>query len=136
MEITSFDIHKLMVRAYQDSNVTTSFVDMVYDYFLNTFGINKIKYDDNGKYIEVTTAKKADVIKVMNDLRQLYASFVVNVIRTVELEFLLSKDSKFEEIKKLDDSQIFYMASPTMTILNITPPQNNDNNVFRLNLIN
>lgn len=136
MEITSFDIHKLMVRAYQDSNVTTSFVDMVYDYFLNTFGVNKIKYDDNGKYIEVTTAKKADVIKVMNDLRQLYASFVVNVIRTVELEFLLSKDSKFEEIKKLDDSQIFYMASPTMTILNITPPQNNDNNVFRLNLIN
>lgn len=136
MEITSFDIHKLMVRAYQDSNVTTSFVDMVYDYFLNTFGVNKIKYDDNGKYIEVTTAKKADVIKVMNDLRQLYASFVVNVIRTVELEFLLSRDSKFEEIKKLDDSQIFYMASPTMTILNITPPQNNDNNVFRLNLIN
>lgn len=136
MEITSFDIHKLMVRAYQDSNVTTSFVDMVYDYFLNTFGVNKIKYDDNGKYIEVTTAKKADVIKVMNDLRQLYASFVVNVIRTVELEFLLSKDSKYEEIKKLDDSQIFYMASPTMTILNITPPQNNDNNVFRLNLIN
>ena len=136
MEITSFDIHKLMVRAYQDSNVTTSFVDMVYDYFLNTFGVSKIKYDDNGKYIEVTTAKKADVIKVMNDLRQLYASFVVNVIRTVELEFLLSKDSKYEEIKKLDDSQIFYMASPTMTILNITPPQNNDNNVFRLNLIN
>lgn len=135
MEMTSFDLHKIMIRAYQDSNVTSALVELIYDYFNNTAGIAKIKYDDIYKFIEVNTNNICDPIKVANDIRQIHASFVVNTIRTTELEYLLSKDSNFETIKNMDDSDLMYMAAPTVTILNITPV-NYNGSVFRINLIN
>ena len=55
--ITLFDLQKIMVRAYQDSDITAAFVDMLYDYINQTTGVIKFKYDDAGKYIDITTNK-------------------------------------------------------------------------------
>ena len=135
MEVTSFDLHKIMIRAYQDSNVTAALVELIYDYFNNTAGVGKIKYDDAYKFIEINTKKSCDPVKVINDIRQIHASFVVSTVRASELEYLLSKDSNFAVIKNMSDADLFYMAAPTVTILNITPA-NSDGSVFRINLIN
>ena len=39
--ITLFDLQKIMVRAYQDSDITAAFVDMLYDYINQTTGVIK-----------------------------------------------------------------------------------------------
>ena len=133
--LTSFDIHKIMVRAYQDSNVTAVLFEMIYDYFNNTSGIAKTKYDDVEKSIEIVTKVKCDNIKTINDLRQIHASFVLNTLREPTLQYLLSADENYKKTKDISDYDILYMACPTATILNITPT-NVEGSVFKINLIN
>lgn len=131
--ITLFDLQKVMVRAYQDPNITTAFVDMLYDYLNNTSGVNKIKYDDVNKFIDITTSK-VDALIFTSKIKELYARFVINVLNTNSLEYLLSKDPNYASIKEMRESDIFNMAVGIVSVLDMST--GTDNSIFRVNLIN
>ena len=133
MDITSFDLQKLMVRAYQDPGVIAVFMEMLYDYLNNTSGAIKISYVDGNKYIDVTT-NKTDSLKFTAAIKDLYGKFVLTVINEPTLEFLLSKDSNYRSIKSLKDWDLFYCAAGAITVLDIS--NENEKSIFRINLIN
>lgn len=131
--ITLFDLQKVMVRAYQDPNITASFFDMLYDFLNNTSGVIKIKYDDGGKFIDIITSK-VDPLIFTSKIKELYARFVINVLNANELEYLLSKDTNYFIIKNMRESDIFNMAVGIVSVLDMST--GNDNSIFRVNLIN
>lgn len=131
--ITLFDLQKVMVRAYQDSNITSAFFDMLYDFLNRTTGVIKIKYDDAGKYIDVTT-NRVDSLIFTQHIKELYAKFVINVLNTNSLEYLLSKDPNYNAIKKMRESDIFNMAVGIVSVLDIN--SGSENSIFRIKLVN
>ena len=131
--ITSFDLHKVMVRAFHDPNISASFIDMIYEYFNNTIGIKKITYDDDKKYIDIIPINNCDKLKTLSDLKSLFGSFVVNVLDVKELEYLLSVDPNYYIIKKMSPSDIFNIAVGMINILDLSTK---DETIIRINLIN
>lgn len=131
--ITLFDLQKIMVRAYQDSDITAAFVDMLYDYINQTTGVIKFKYDDAGKYVDITT-NKVDTLIFTQYIKELYARFVINVLNTNTLEHLLSQDPNYSTIKKMRESDIFNMAVGIVSVLDIN--SGGPNSIFRIKLVN
>ena len=131
--ITLFDLQKIMVRAYQDSDITAAFVDMLYDYINQTTGVIKFKYDDAGKYVDITT-NKVDTLIFTQYIKELYARFVINVLNTNTLEYLLSQDTNYSTIKKMRESDIFNMAVGIVSVLDIN--SGGPNSIFRIKLVN
>lgn len=133
-KITSYDLQKIMVRAYQDPNITASFVEMIYDYFNNTNGVKKISYNDNLKYVDIIPKKKCDKLKVLSDLKTLFGQFVINVLNVPNLEFLLSVDPNYYVIKnEMVESDVFNIAVGMINILDLSTPEDI---IIRINLIN
>ena len=122
-KITSYDLQKLMVRAYQDANISASFVEMIYDYFNNTSGVKKIAYNDNLKFVDIIPKKETDKLKSLSDLKTLFGQFVINVLNVPTLEYLLSIDPNYYEIKNMQESDIFDMAVGMINILDISTPE-------------
>lgn len=133
MNVTVFDLQKVMVRAYQDPGVTAVFVEMLYDYLNNTSGVNKISYIDGSKYIDITTSK-VDSLKFTANIKELYARFVINVINTNNLEYILSREPSYAQIKALKEPDLFNIAVGAITVLDLS--NNVNESTFRINLIN
>lgn len=133
MNVTVFDLQKVMVRAYQDPGVTAVFVEMLYDYLNNTSGVNKISYMDGSKYIDITTSK-VDSLKFTANIKELYARFVINVINTNNLEYILSREPSYAQIKALKEPDLFNIAVGAITVLDLS--NNANESTFRINLIN
>lgn len=133
MNVTVFDLQKVMVRAYQDPGVTAVFVEMLYDYLNSTSGVNKISYIDGSKYIDITTSK-VDSLKFTANIKELYARFVINVINTNNLEYILSKEPSYAQIKALKEPDLFNIAVGAITVLDLS--NNVNESTFRINLIN
>ena len=131
--ITSFDLQKIMVRAYQCPDIPTALVDMIYDYFNRTCGVKKITYNDEKKFIDIIPGEGADKIRIIADLRNMYGSFVFNVLKIKEYEYVLSKESSYQITKNMADADLYYLAVGTSNILDLSI----DNDiVIRVNLIN
>lgn len=131
--ITSFDLQKIMIRAYQCPDIPTALVDMIYDYFNQTHGIKKLIYNDEKKFIDIIPGEGADKIKTIADLRAMYGSFVFNVLHVREYEYLLSSDNNYQIIKNMPDSDVFNMCVGTSNILDLSTESDI---VIRVNMVN
>lgn len=136
-KITVYDVQKVMLTAFQDPNIVASFMEMLYDYFNSTAGIAKTSLQDQAittKYIDIVTKKKVDSLKTISNIKDLYASFVINVINTKSLEFYLGRNNpEYTKIKCSREPDIHYCAAGAVSVLDLS---NETDSIFRIYLIN
>ena len=132
--ITVYDLRKIMLTAFQDSNISSAFFEMLYDYFNCTSGIKSTSLKDypTTKYIDITTKKKVDSLKTISAIKSLYAKFAINIINTKELEYVLSKIPEYSKAKINSEADVFYAANGAASISDIST---DTDSIFRIYLI-
>ena len=133
--ITVYDLQKVMLVAFQDSNISGAFFEMLYDYFNRTSGIKSTSLKDHPttKYIDIITKKKVNSLKTISAIKDLYAKFVINIINTKELEYVLSRVPEYSKIKINSEADTFYAAHGAISVMDISTELDS---IFRIYLIN
>ena len=108
---------------------------MLYDYFNNTCGIKNTSLKDHPttKYIDIITNDKVDSLKTISAIKDLYAKFVINIINTKSLEFVLSKVPEYNKFKLNKEPEIYYAANGAVSVMDISTETDS---IFRIYLIN